>query len=86
MGSTEGGSSGAPLYNQDMRVVGLLHGGYAACGDARADWFGRFSVAWAGAGSSRTRLSDWLDPLATGAVTLDGLDGSAIERFEQPLR
>ncbi len=79
MGSTEGGSSGAPLFNQDKRVVGQLHGGYAACGDQRADWFGRFSTAWDGAGRPRARLSDWLDPLETGAVTLDGLDGAAVE-------
>ena len=79
LGSTEGGSSGAPLFNEDGRVVGQLHGGYAACGEARADWFGRFSAAWVGDGRRRTRLSDWLDPLATGAMTLDGLDGATIE-------
>ncbi len=78
IGSTEGGSSGAPLFNQDQRVVGMLHGGYAACGEERADWFGRFSAAWIGKGRPRTRLSDWLDPLATGAMTLDGLDSAAI--------
>ncbi len=79
MGSTEGGSSGAPLFNEDGRAVGLLHGGYAACGDAQADWFGRFSAAWTGDGRPRARLSDWLDPLATGTLTLDGLDDTAIE-------
>ncbi len=79
MGSTEGGSSGAPLFNQDKRVVGQLHGGYAACGDPRADWFGRLSAAWAGGDRPRARLSDWLDPLDTGTLTLDGLDGVAIE-------
>ncbi len=75
MGSTEGGSSGAPLFNGDRRVVGQLRGGYAACGDPRADWFGRLSAAWAGHGRPGSRLSDWLDPLDTGATTLDGLDG-----------
>ncbi len=79
MGSTEGGSSGAPLFNEDKRIVGVLHGGYAACGAPRADWFGRFSEAWTGNGRAGTRLSDWLDPLATGTVALDGLDGESIE-------
>ncbi len=78
LGSTEGGSSGAPLFNRDHRVVGQLHGGYAACGDARSDWFGRFSSAWTGRGRPGTRLSDWLDPLGTEAMTLDGLDGAAV--------
>jgi hypothetical protein len=77
LGTTEGGSSGAPLFNQDRRVVGLLHGGYAACGNRRADWFGRLSVAWDGDGRPGSRLSDWLDPIASGASTLDGLDDDA---------
>ena len=75
LGSTEGGSSGAPLFNRDKRVVGQLHGGWAACGDAQPDWFGRFSSAWTGRGRLGFRLSDWLDPLDTGAMTLDGIDG-----------
>ncbi len=81
LGSTEGGSSGAPLFNHDKRVVGQLHGGYAACGDPRPDWFGRFSAAWTGRGRPGLRLSDWLDPLGTGAMTLDGLD-TADRRLE----
>jgi hypothetical protein len=34
VGSTEGGSSGAPLFNQARRVIGTLSGGNAACGDS----------------------------------------------------
>ena len=33
-GSTEGGSSGGPLFNQAHRVIGTLSGGNAACGDS----------------------------------------------------
>ncbi len=76
LGSTEGGSSGAPLFNHDKRVVGTLHGGYAACGAPQADWFGRFSAAWTGRGRSGFRLSDWLDPLDTGVQVLDGASQS----------
>ena len=32
LGTTEQGSSGAPLFDQDHHVVGQLHGGAAACG------------------------------------------------------
>jgi hypothetical protein len=34
VGSTEGGSSGGPLFNQARRVIGMLSGGNAACGDS----------------------------------------------------
>ena len=34
IGSTERGSSGSPLFNADKRVIGLLSGGTAACGDS----------------------------------------------------
>lgn len=46
-GSTEGGSSGAPLFDADKKVVGQLFGGYAAC-DAmnEVDAFGKFSRSW----------------------------------------
>lgn len=79
MGSTEGGSSGAPLLNGDKRVVGQLHGGYAACGNAQPDWFGRFSSAWRGRGRPGTRLSDWLDPIGNGPMVLDGLDADDVD-------
>ncbi|MEM9599150.1 MAG: serine protease [Acidobacteriota bacterium] len=78
IGSTEGGSSGAPLLNEDRRVVGWLRGGYAACGVRRADWFGRLSAAWHGP-SDRRRLRDWLDPLDTQVLVLDPLDGPTVD-------
>jgi lysyl endopeptidase len=33
-GSTEGGSSGAPFFNSSKRIIGLLSGGLATCGDS----------------------------------------------------
>ena len=74
LGTTEGGSSGSPLFDQNQRVIGQLHGGYAGCGNREADWFGRFAVSWQGNGQRGGRLSDWLDPLDTGTLTLDGDD------------
>ncbi len=76
IGTTEPGSSGSGLWNQNHHIVGQLHGGYAACGNDLADWYGRFSVSWDVGSSSSTRLRDWLDPGNTGTVTLDGIDGS----------
>ncbi|HWB21117.1 MAG TPA: proprotein convertase P-domain-containing protein [Phycisphaerales bacterium] len=73
-GITEPGSSGSPLFDNNHRVIGQLHGGPSSCsatGDNRSDCYGRFSRSWTGGGTSATRLSDWLDPLNTGAMTLD---------------
>jgi hypothetical protein len=71
-GTTEGGSSGSPIYDQNHRVVGQLHGGYASCTSLTSDWYGKFSTSWNFGGTAATRLSDWLDPDGTGAETLDG--------------
>lgn len=73
LGSTEGGSSGAPLFDQDGRIVGQLDGGLASCGNNESDWFGKLARAWTGGGTPSSRLRDWLDPAGTGALTLDGL-------------
>jgi len=72
VGTTEGGSSGSGLWDQNKRLIGQLHGGYAACGNTREDYYGRFSVSWTGGGTNSTRLSNWLDPGNTGATTRNG--------------
>lgn len=75
-GTTEPGSSGAPLFDQGHYVVGQLHGGGAACGNNEPDWFGWFRNSWTGGGTEDTRLSNWLDPLGTGALTVETIDPS----------
>jgi uncharacterized repeat protein (TIGR01451 family) len=74
LGTTEPGSSGSPLFDQNHRIIGQLHGGDAACGNDESDWYGRLARSWTGGGSAATQLMDWLDPLKTGAATLDGTD------------
>ena len=83
LGTTEGGSSGSPLFNQSGRIIGQLHGGYAACGNNDSDWYGRLFTSWTGGGTSATRLSNWLDPSGTGATTLNGItQPSVADSFE----
>lgn len=74
LGTTEGGSSGSPLYDEHQRVVGQLHGGAAACGNNASDWYGRLSESWAGGATDDSRLSNWLDPAGTGAMVLNIYD------------
>lgn len=78
---TEPGSSGSPLFDDNKRVIGQLHGGPSACGstgDNLSDCYGRFSLSWTGGGTDSTRLSNWLDPLNTGALFLDTISGGGL--------
>lgn len=81
VGTTEPGSSGAPLFNANQRVVGMLSGGFAECtsptaDNDRPDWYGRLAWAWDSGDTQDTRLSPWLDPLGVGATSVQGLDAN----------
>ncbi|MDX2176577.1 MAG: trypsin-like peptidase domain-containing protein [Candidatus Sumerlaeia bacterium] len=79
LGTTEGGSSGSPLFDAaTKRIVGQLHGGFAACGNNDDDWYGRVFRSWTGGGTNATRLSNWLDPIGSGVTFLDGRGVSAL--------
>ena len=71
LGTTEGGSSGSPLFDQNHHVVGQLHGGGASCENDFPDWYGWFHVSWVGGGTTESRLRDWLDPSGSGAETVE---------------
>jgi lysyl endopeptidase len=75
-GTTEPGSSGSPLFDQNKRIIGQLYGGSANCTNNVDDYYGRFNVSWDG-NSASTRLKDWLDPTNSGVTTLDGYDPNA---------
>lgn len=73
--TTEGGSSGSPLFNQNHKIIGQLHGGYASCTNLnQPDWFGKFSYSWDVGTTSETRLKDWLDPLELSVTEFEGYD------------
>jgi len=73
LGTTEPGSSGSPLFNGNNRIIGQLHGGSAACGNNKADWFGRFSLSWSSNALFRLALDpdDVLDGGVGGIDTYD---------------
>jgi len=68
-GTTEGGSSGSPLFDQNKLVIGQLHGGSASCSSITYDSYGKFFSSWEGGGTPNTRLRDWL---GDGKDTLHG--------------
>jgi hypothetical protein len=67
-GTSEGGSSGAPIFDQNKRVVGQLHGGDTTCAPVTM-YYGQFDKSWVGGGTATTRLSNWLDPTNSGQTS-----------------
>jgi len=80
-GTTEPGSSGAPLFDVHGRIVGQLHGGAASCEQKGWDEFGKLSSSWTGGDAPESRLLDWLDPAGLGSVTISGLEGKVCTRL-----
>lgn len=73
-GVTEGGSSGGPYLNSNKEITGTLTGGYADCLDNNVpDYYGKFYYHWDQNGNTPDRrLKDWLDPINSGVVQLNG--------------
>ncbi len=79
LGVTEGGSSGSPLFDNNRRIVGQLHGGGSYCNNPTSpDQYGRLFTSWTGGGTTSTRLSDWLDPTSTGAITANSIKSTIV--------
>ena len=74
--TTEGGSSGSGLWDENHLIVGQLHGGQATCSNSVNDFYGKFAVSWDGNGATN-RLRDWLDPNASGVTSLTGYNPNA---------
>lgn len=76
--TTEPGSSGSPLFDNNGRIIGQLWGGGASCTNLSSpDYYGRVFNNWNPAGStSSQQLKYWLDPAAcsTNAMFIDGYD------------
>jgi len=74
VGTTEAGSSGAPLFDQNHKVIGILSGGDAHCGNSVNDYFLRLTNAWDDYSPSGEQLKFWLDPNNSGATYVNQRD------------
>jgi hypothetical protein len=72
-GTTQPGSSGAPLFNENQRIVGQNSNGAQGCPEPEIfKNYGRFGVSWNIGTTSAERLRDWLDPSNTNAAQMTG--------------
>jgi lysyl endopeptidase len=74
MGTTEKGSSGAPLFNQFGEVIGTLTGGDASCESSVNDYYQKLYHSWDDYEDKSQQLKFWLDPLDSGAISIEGYD------------
>jgi hypothetical protein len=74
-GTTEGGSSGSPLFNENQLVIGTLTAGLATCSYLKDDYYTRLDLAWDYYPEPAKQLKHWLDPDNTGVMSLAGKPG-----------
>ena len=74
IGTTQQGSSGCPLFNQNKLMIGTLTGGTATCDTPTNDLFAMFNKQWDYYKTSDKQLKIWLDPAGTGALEVPGLN------------
>ncbi len=87
LGTTEGGSSGSPQFNNQGLAIGLLSGGEASCiirdGSDEFVWLG---ITWNNGSAPESRLRDWMDPNNENLEVLEGIDGSFALKATEPFR
>jgi len=73
-GTTEVGSSGSPLFDQNHRIIGQLRGGDASCSNDAFDYYAKLAISWEKNPGASGQLKAWLDPNNSGISILNGLD------------
>lgn len=74
VGTTEGGSSGSPLFNTNFKIIGDLTGGDAKCSYNFNDYFQKFHISWDRYPDPGDQLKVWLDPENEDPLVWNGLD------------
>lgn len=82
-GSTEGGSSGGPLFDGNNNFLGGLSGGAATCLSPVDDYYWQFYKAWDLRSQSNQQFKAWLDPFNSGVQSLIGVNPYEQQVFER---
>lgn len=71
-GTTEEGSSGASLLDENGLIRGVLTGGSSSCSNrSGVDYYGTMAYSWTNNGSAASnQLKPWLDPANTGYLIM----------------
>ncbi|MBN1183573.1 MAG: T9SS type A sorting domain-containing protein [Bacteroidales bacterium] len=80
-GTTEGGSSGSPLFNQNHQIIGTLTGGDASCGNSVNDYYAKLARSWDDYPEKEKQLKYWLDPDNTGLKNVNAYIPGATPDF-----
>lgn len=74
-GSTAGGSSGSPLFDDNNRIIGGLSGGQSSCSQPFNDFYYMLARSWSYSSDTDKQLKRWLDPANRNKELLcNGLD------------
>jgi lysyl endopeptidase len=74
IGSTEQGSSGSALFDNNFRVRGTLSGGAPACIYEINDFYEKLSHSWNDRSDITHQLKHWLDPLNSDSLSCGNYD------------
>lgn len=74
IGTTEPGSSGGALFDQNHRLTGTLSGGDARCGNSVNDYFQMLHYMWDAYPEPDKQVKYWLDPDQFGFNFWNGYD------------
>ena len=80
VGSTENGSSGSALFNEQNAIIGTLSEGNAVCSEEIEDLYQELAFSWDKLSDSNRQLKTWLDPVQSGVVQLNSYEPYPIYR------
>lgn len=77
-GTTESGSSGGGLIDNNLHLIGTLTLGNPACSEIMSDNYQKLAHAYNDYSDEKYQLKKWLDPSQTGKLICDGFDAAGV--------